>query len=146
MASSGGEVRRTVLCDTNVLVRFLTADSPEQSPAARRAIEQATSGRLLMVVTDVVVAELAFVLTSVYGLPEGDAADRLTKLLGLPGIECSDAAMLADALALWAGGRLDFVDAYLAAIDRVTEGTAVLSFDRDFDKVEGVERIDPARY
>jgi predicted nucleic acid-binding protein len=110
------------------------------------AVEHAASGRLTMVVTDVVVAELAFVLTSVYGLLEQNVANRLTKLLDLPGIECSDAAMLTEALALWGSGRLDFVDAYLAAIHRATEGIAVLSFDQDFDRVEGVERVDPTTY
>jgi predicted nucleic acid-binding protein len=99
-----------------------------------------------MVVTDVVVAEAAFVLTTVYGLLEQDVADKLTELLGLPGIECSDVATLGDALALWGRGGLDFVDAYLAAIHRATEGIAVLSFDQDFDRIEGVERVDPATY
>ena len=146
MARASGEVRPTVLCDTNVLVRFLTADSPEQSPAAERAIEAATSGRLTVVVTDVVVAEVAFVLTSVYALAERDVADRLIALLSLPGIECSGPDTLLDALRLWGGGRLDFVDAYLAALDRSNDFTSVLSFDRDFDQIDGVVRVEPTRY
>jgi predicted nucleic acid-binding protein len=146
MARPGRSVRRTVLCDTNVLIRFLTADHPQQSPQARRAVEAAAAGRVTIVITDVVVAELVFVLTSVYGLTERDIADRLTELLSLPGVESSDAAMLADALTVWAEGGLDFVDAYLVAIDRATRDVDVLSFDRDFDRIEGVDRVDPATY
>jgi len=146
MASTSGADRAPVLCDTNILVRFLTADSPTHSPIARRVIEAARSGRLVIVVTDVVVAELAYVLTSVYGVNRAEAATKVAALLGLPGLECSDPELLADALALWARGRLDFADAYLAAIGRSFQGAALLSFDLDFDKVDGVERVDPATY
>jgi predicted nucleic acid-binding protein len=97
-------------------------------------------------VTDVIVAELAYVLTSVYGVGRAEAATKIAALLGQPGLECGDPNLLADALGIWAQGRLDFADAYLAAMSRGFDGVALLSFDRDFDRIEGVDRVDPATY
>jgi len=146
MASASGEIRQAVFCDTNVLVRFLTADSRVQSPAAGRVIEAAAAGLVTIVITDVIVAEVVFVLTSVYGLREPDAAERVISLLSLPGIECSEVDILQDALRLWGAGGLHFVDAYLGALARGTDLASVLSFDHDFDRIDGVDRVDPATY
>jgi predicted nucleic acid-binding protein len=64
-------------------------------------------------------------------------------ILDLPGVEVADAILLADALRLWQDGSLDFADAYLGACARGTRSSGVLSFDRDFDRIPGVRRIDP---
>jgi len=48
------------------------------------------------------------------------------------------------ALLLCEEKRLDFTDSYLAALGRGVEGAGVLSFDRGFDRAEGVVRMDPA--
>jgi predicted nucleic-acid-binding protein len=93
---------------------------------------------------DVVVAELAYVLTSVYELGVAEAAGLLGRILDLPGVEVADKPLLRDALLLWDQTRLDFTDAYLAALGRGVEGAGVLSFDRGFDRAEGVVRIDSA--
>jgi len=146
MEDQGRGDRSPLFCDTNVFVRFLTADSARQSPLARRALERAARGDITIAVTDVVIAELAYVLTKVYGLTVALASERLLALLWLPGVECSQPSVVEDALGLWAEGRVDFVDAYLAALCRGIDETAVLSFDRDFDRIEGVERVDPAQY
>lgn len=131
-----------LFCDTNVLVRILTGDPPHQARAAARALEAAPS-RYRIIVTDVVIAELAYVLTSVSELRPRIAAERIREVLDLPGVEVADDEVIRDALYVWSGGKLDFADAYLAALARGTRGTGVLSFDRDHDRIDGVVRVDP---
>lgn len=104
------------------------------------------STRVLVLVTDVVVAELCYVLTSFYRLTKPEAADRIARVIAIPSVHVTDEDVLLDALRLWSSRSIGFPDAYLAALDRSTPGTAVLSFDRDFDGIDGVERVDPARY
>ena len=93
---------------------------------------------------DVVVAELAYVLTSVYELGVTEAAHLLGRILDVPGLEVADEPLLRDALLLWEETRLGVTDSYLAALGRGVEGAGVLSFDRGFDRAEGVVRIDSA--
>ncbi len=132
----------TFFCDTNVLVRILTGDPPARAKSAARALEAAGEGMFALIVPDIVVAEVAYVLVS-SGIETPRAAELVERLLDLPGVEVLDEVLLRDALMLWSQGRLDFADAYLAALARRVSDSSVLSFDRDFDRVEGVTRIDP---
>lgn len=94
-----------------------------------------------------VVAEATYVLEGMGGFERARVAEAIGRFMELESVEVADRFLLRDALGLWSThGRLHFVDAYLAALDRRTAGTAVLSFDRDFDRIEGVTRVDPARY
>ena len=133
-----------VFCDTNVLIRILTGDPPDQAESAARALDAAAAGGFTVIVPDLVVAEVAYVLAS-SGIPADEAAGLIERLLALKGVEVADERLLRDALTLWSGGRLDFADAYLAALGRRIRDAGVLSFDRDLDGIEGVVRVDPAR-
>jgi predicted nucleic acid-binding protein len=138
-----GTAGSTVFCDTNVLVRILTGDPPAQARSAARALERAGEGRFALIVPDIVVAEVAYVLIS-SGIETARAAELIDRLLDLPGIVVVDEVLLRDTVLLWSRGRLDFADAYLAALARRISDSSVLSFDRDFDRVEGVARLDPS--
>lgn len=134
---------RTLLCDTNLFVRLLTDDPPEQAAAVQALLERAPDEDVTLVLTDVVFVELGDVLTSVYDLGADEAADRMGEIIELRALEVADEAVLVEALGIWRDGRLDLADAYLAALNRRTSGTAVASFDGDFDPLEGVLRLDP---
>jgi predicted nucleic acid-binding protein len=134
----------TLFCDTNILVRLLTNQPLERAEAVHAALDVAARTPLILVLPDVVVAELAYVLTEVYRLSVADAADRIGMILDLAAIEVVDESLLRDTLSIWRAGRLDFTDAYLAALGRGTREAGVLSFDRDFDRVADLFRVDPA--
>jgi predicted nucleic acid-binding protein len=127
------------LVDTNVLVRHLTGDPPAQ---ARRASAFLHEGHVLILV-DVVLAELVYVLSSYYGRPRNEVADAARALLALPSIAVRDARLLLRALELFELQRMDFHDAYLVAAAERTGVGQIVSFDRDLDAVPTVERISP---
>ncbi len=52
---------------------------------------------------------------------------------------------MSHALKLFGASRLDFVDCYLAAAS-ILENITVVSFDKDFDKLEGVTRKRPGDF
>lgn len=85
-------------------------------------------------------------MTGIGGFERRAVAEAIGEILELPPVVVVDEGLLRDALEMWASSKIHFVDAYLAALDRRTGGTAVLSFDRDFDKMDGVERVDPRTY
>lgn len=63
--------------DTSVLIRYLTGDPPAMLEAARRIVDEIDS----LAVTDVVLAETAFVLLSFYRIPREEIVDSLVDLL-----------------------------------------------------------------
>jgi predicted nucleic acid-binding protein len=141
VAAGGSRHQRTLeaLVDTNVLVRHLTGDPRAQ---AQRATAFLGAGRVLILV-DVVLAELVYVLSSYYGRPRDEVAAAVRSLLALRSIAVRDAQLLLRAIELFEGGRLDFQDAYLVAAAERTGVRRIASFDRDLDAVPSVERLAP---
>ena len=110
--------------DTNVVVRLLTGDDPEQASAARTlfAADFIWIGRT-------VILETAWVLGSAYGFEDGAIREAFTRLFGLANVQTEDVASVTLALSLNAQG-LDFADAiHLSARPRNSD---FVSFDRAF--------------
>ena len=108
--------------DTNVVVRFLTGDDPEQEARARKLIE---AGDIFVAIS--VLLEAEWVLRSAYGIPAARIAEALRDFAGLPGVALEDAALVAQALK-WAEQGLDFADAL--HLGRADGCSAFMSFDR----------------
>ena len=110
--------------DTNVIVRYLTGDDPEQAAKARAVI-----GHQPIFLPRTVVLEAEWVLRGVYELPMGQIVPALRALAGLPGVFVEDAMLVATALD-WAAEGMDFADAIHLAASAGCEG--LLTFDKQF--------------
>lgn len=108
--------------DTNVIVRYLTGDHPEQAARARALIE----GEPVFVPVTVAL-ETEWVLRAAYGYGAAEVAGALRAFGGLPGVTIEDAAAVAAALDLALGG-MDFADALHLSRSGACDGFA--TFDR----------------
>lgn len=128
-----------MLLDTNVLVRHLTGEPPGQARRATAFLGAAES----LSTPDLIVAELVYVLESVYARPRAEVAALVRAVVAYPSIVCDDRELLIRALEVYELHRIDFAEAYLAA--RAEAGDlSVVSFDRGLDRVPGVRRIEPS--
>lgn len=125
--------------DTNILVRHLVGDPPDM--AARATAYLGSESELL--VTDLVVAEMVYVLESFYEVSRQAIATSMRSLLTLNSVVVVDAALLLRAIEIYEHDRLDFSEAYLVASAESSGVDAVASFDRSIDRVGTVERIVP---
>ena len=130
----------TAYLDTNVLVRHITGDPPDQAQRATAYLLQAEN----LLLPDLIVAEAAYVLASIYNLSRARIAQSLKSLVLSRAIVVPDAPLLLRTLELYDSYRLDFADAYLIASAEVTGVGAVASFDRDIDRPGTVARIEPS--
>ena len=131
-----------LLLDTNVIVRFLTGDHPAHSLRSRKLFARAAAGDVTLVVTDLALAETAWVLQSFYSLDRDAITSALKDLIESTGIEVQNKAILLSALRNFAQTDVNFVDAYHAAV-AAAESVGIASFDRDFDQFAGVKRVEP---
>ena len=115
--------------DTNVIVRFLTADDPKQAQAARRVIE---AGEVFIGTT--VALETEWVLRAGYRFSSPDISAALRGLGGLPGVSLEEPAEVAQALD-WMSEGMDFADALHLA--RSGHCSAFVTFDRKLAKRAG---------
>lgn len=126
--------------DTNVLVRHLTGVPRAQARRATTFLAEA--GELLL--TDLVAAEVVYVLESFYEVERPRVAELLRAIIGFPSIGVLDEALLLRALEVYEIDRLDFADAYLVASAEISGVDAVASFDRSIDRVGTVRRVEPS--
>ena len=135
----GSDGALTAFVDTNVLVRHLTGDPPDQAARATRYLQQADE----LLLPDLILAEVAYVLESYYDVPRSQVAETLRSILAFRAIRVVDGMLLQRAVELYEVHRLDFADAYLVASAERTGIGAVASFDRGIDRVGTVRREEP---
>jgi predicted nucleic acid-binding protein len=127
-----------LVIDANVLIRFLRADHPEHFQRARSLFQEAEIGNLRLVLLSSVLAEVVYVLTSVYQCERSTLHQTLEPFLVHGGIECPEKEVLQDAMQRFAATNLDYMDCYIAAYS-VANQLGVSSFDRDFRKFADVD-------
>ncbi|WP_288429941.1 type II toxin-antitoxin system VapC family toxin [uncultured Agrobacterium sp.] len=115
-----------IAVDTNIIVRYLTADHAEQSPRARAIID----GQPVFVAVTVAL-ETEWVLRSAYGYSRVVAANAIRAFLGLPTVTIEDADLVATSLDLAEDG-MDFGDAL--HLVRTMQCDGFVTFDRKFVK------------
>ncbi len=115
-----------IAIDTNVVVRYLVADDPEQFGRATALIE----GRPLFVCTTVIL-EVEGVLRAVYRLDPLAILRGLRDFAALPTVAVEDRSILSQALD-WAEQGMGFADALRLA--SAGECEAFASFDRELAK------------
>jgi predicted nucleic-acid-binding protein len=126
--------------DTNVLVRHLTADPPEQAKRATAFL----AGAEELLLSDIVVAELVYALDTVYRVERVRIAELLRAVIAFPPIVVLDEALLLRALELYEQEKLDFVTSYLAASAERSGVGVVASFYRSLERIKSVRLIEPS--
>jgi predicted nucleic acid-binding protein len=129
----------TVWADSNVLLRFLTGDPAHLAGRARRLLRRAADGELLLRVTNVVIAEVIWVLSSGYKAEPKVVADAIRTIILAEGIVVDDEHLVMDALRTMEDAKVDYTDAFIAANARAN-GQPVATFDSDFRHL-GVEIV-----
>jgi predicted nucleic-acid-binding protein len=131
----------TAWLDTNVLVRHLTGDPPAMARRATRFLTAAAPGELR--VADLVLAEVVYVLESVYALPRPAVADAARAVVTFPAVAVEDPALLLRAIEVYELDRLDFAEAYLVACAERSGVNAVASFDKSIRRVTTMTLVQP---
>lgn len=96
--------------DTNVLVRYLTLDDPEQAGSAVALIDGAAEAGAPLFISSIVLCELVWVLDGAYGYRKPDLVTAIEVLLRAAQVRFAEPARLWGALADFRDGRADFAD------------------------------------
>lgn len=117
------------LPDTNVILRYLLADEPQQHEKAAKFFEKVRTGAEKAVILESVLVECVYVLTKFYKVPKDESAGKLRDLLHYKGIANGDRAELVEALSLFAQKpSLGIVDCILSAKARKSKAV-LFTFD-----------------
>ncbi len=131
-----------IYIDTSVVVRYLTGDDPERSPAATAVIET-DDPRAISIVS---IMEAAHVLRTGYRYERRDIAEALIGLIERRNVVVPE--VLKDHVLRWLDGwrdgRADSIgDALIAASMSAQAAEAIVTFDRGFPADEWVVLTGP---
>jgi len=127
--------------DTNLIIRYLTNDQPEMAKRAARLIDSTK----ILHVTDVVIAEIGFVLTSIYKTERSTVIDSLLAFLQKSNIAVyglDKGAVLQALIMCGPSNRISFADAMLWASARSEGNSTVYTLDTRFPE-DGLEVKEP---
>lgn len=121
--------------DTNVIVRFLSKEPPAMAQRAQRLMAKAQAGEITFRLTSMVVAEIVWVLRTIYGRDPKDVATAVSALLRADGIIAEKRDTLLEALDVMVERQVAFPDAFTAVSARQS-GEPVCTFDSDFKRLD----------
>lgn len=129
-----------IAIDTNVLVRFLTQDEPEQAAAANSVMRGLTSVGPGFVSREVMV-ELVWVLERAYRFSRVEVSAALEGLLAAVEIEVEAADDVGTAVFLYRDDGFGFADLMIAAAARRAGAAKLITFDRKAARLPGVDLL-----
>ena len=121
------------LLDTNIILRFLLRDHRTLSKKAQRIFSMAEAGKIELVINHTTVAEVFWVLKTVYDVPKTELVSLLTELISFPHVKIPKKRLVLKALEILGQCNISYVDAYNLAYAR-GHGLGLHTFDKKLSK------------
>lgn len=128
-------MKRTILIDANIVIRFLLGDHPEFSAKAKLIFTEAQAGLHTIYFDEVVIAEVIWTLSSYYRLEKTVIVNQLEKLISQKWIINPRKKLLLQSLFLYKEKGLDYIDCWIFIVNRSLK-TSLETFDRDLKKLQ----------
>jgi|SRR3954469_18734676 len=129
--------------DTNIFLRHFLGDDPQHSPRATAYIQAIEQGQRHARISDIVIFEIVFTLERGYRRSKAEIQSALLPLLELPGILLPRKRKFLDVFRLYIEQNISFADAYHVVMMRKLNLSEIVSFDRDFDRIPDLKRVEP---
>lgn len=129
----------TFFADTNVFLRYLTNDVPVQADLVESLLQRAAKGKVNLVTTGMVIAEIVWTLESYYELDKKEIQTMVLGILNTDGLEVIDSDLVLQAIVPYADKNVDFIDAFNAAWMVKNDVDKIYTFDqKHFNRFEGI--------
>jgi predicted nucleic acid-binding protein len=128
-----------MVLDADVVIRYLTNDDKEKADRFERFLN---SGKQV-VLLDVTIAEVYWTLSSYYKFGKPKVIKTLDALINHSATECNLAVWQMVWEFLRTNNKTSLIDGYCAVRSLVDGDGKIMSFDKGFDSLAGINRIEP---
>ncbi|MCL5961321.1 MAG: PIN domain-containing protein [Chloroflexi bacterium] len=129
--------------DTNIVLRHLLRDNEGKATRSKELLARLEQGEVKARTSDIVVAEVVFVLERTYRVPKEEIREHLLPIILFPGLVLPQKRLYLRVFELYVEKNVSFADAYNAALMEKLKITDVASYDFHFDRIEGIRRFEP---
>ena len=131
-----------VFVDTNVFLRFFTSDIESFYNKARDLFEKGESGKLKLETSELVIAEIVWVLESYYAFSRSEIKEVVETILETRNLKVANHSRVREAIAFYSAGKMDFIDACNISYMKAKDFKKVATFDvKHFKNIEGISNI-----
>jgi predicted nucleic-acid-binding protein len=131
-----------IFVDTNVFLRFFVRDVESFYQKARELFEKAERGDAKLETSDIVIAEIVWVLESYYDFSKAEIKEVVDTILETKNIRVSNHSRVKEAIHNYAAGKIDFIDACNIAYIKSKGLKRIVTFDvKHFKHIEGLTNI-----
>ncbi len=130
-----------IAVDTNLLVRHLTQDDPAQTAKVARLWAEAAKEGELILLTDIVLCETAWVLTRLYGVKRTDLAAAFEQVLADAQFAFQHRPELQAAVKASRSGKGHFADHLIAALARSAGCRTTYTFEKGLGPAAGFTQV-----
>lgn len=127
--------------DTNVLVRFLVQDDPDQARMALAFLQESCTRERPGFINRIVLCELAWVLKGTYRCTREEVARAIEGLASMAEVRVEDPEETWQAVSAYRAGEADFSDALMALTNRSLGCETTVTFDRRAASVTGMSLL-----
>jgi predicted nucleic acid-binding protein len=131
--------------DTNILLRYLTRDDEAKAQKALALLQRVESGEERVETSLIVIFEVVFTLERFYKVPRERIHSLITPIIALRGLRLAGRSLIERSLDRYVqvGRHVSFADIYNAQYAQSHGIEEIYSWDRDFDRIEGISRVEP---
>jgi len=127
-------MKKTILVDTNIVIRLLLNDNTELVNKAKSLFSKAQQGLYLIYLDEVILADVVWTLSSYYKFEKVNIVDRLEKLIFQDWIVNPRKKLMIRALGLFGKINLSYIDCWIFTVNQNLK-TSLETFDDDLKKL-----------
>ncbi len=125
---------KSIVLDTNALLRFLLNDIPSQRKLTEQLLNKAKNNQIKLIIVQAVVFEIDFILRKYYLFEKEVVLKQLKPLISTKYLGLEDRDIFSKALTIYEERNISFVDSFLLA--KVKDlGGELFTFDQDLNKL-----------
>lgn len=129
--------------DSNIFLRLLIREDEKVYQCCYSLIEAIKKGKLEATTSNLVLAEIAWTLSSYYKFPKDRVVLALESIVNLSNLSIVDKYQLLLGIQLYKSKSVKYIDAMIASNTELRDKSwKIISYDKDFDKL-GVFREEP---
>ena len=130
--------------DTNIFLRTLVLENPQMTRESTAVLMLIKNGAIKACTNNLVIAEINWVLRQVYLTSKEQRIKSIKGIIKLKNLKIVTETDFLLGLNLYEQYNIKFIDALIAANRLIQKRQAIIvSYDKDFDKIKGIKRLEP---
>ena len=132
-----------VFLETSIFIRYFTADDKRKFKDCVKLLEFIENGKFRPYTSNIVIFEILFVLTRLYGFAKKETLAGIKKILGIRNLTLIETTNTKEAIKIYEQLNVKFPDCLIAT--QVPAGAKLVSYDADFSKVDSISSVTPGQ-